>query len=147
MGKILYAIKPIGVTKGFGRVYNKQLYIGKYEVINGTDIKLVEVQDFNKNIIKRHSFPASLKYGSYNGIQTEDVGSENIYSGMPNTNSVILFVTLVEAKLQKLIDIKYIKIYFEKELRKLQERAENNLPKNIEEIFEEYSGKYPEYLI
>ena len=143
----VYAIKPIGVTKGFGRVYNKQLYVGQYIRKSDIDIELIKVTDFNGKEIKKHSFPKECRFGTFFGIKTEDVGDARIHTGMPSTRAVTLFSTFIEAKLQKLIDIKHIKIYFEEEMRKLQERAEKNLPNNIEEIFEEYSGKYPEYMI
>jgi len=143
----IYAIKVLGVTKGFNRIYNKQLYIGKYKKENNIDVSLIDVTDFDGNVINKHSFPSSKRYGTLLGIEIQDVSSPTIRTGMPGSSDIILFNSFIEAKLQKLIDMKHIKTYFEEEIDKLKKRAQENMPKGIDELFKNYSEKFPEYLI
>ena len=153
MGKILYAIKPIGVSKSYNRVYNKQEHIAKYNVdeINGlTNIHLIETLDFNRNNIKKSTFKITRAYPKHDAIDRyikTELDKSPIYTGAPRSDYIILFETFEEAQAQKLLDLMQIKDYFKKALEGILLQMEKNLPKDLDETYDKFFTKYPEYLI
>jgi len=150
---IVYGILPVSVSKGYNKVYNKQMIVGKYErtykpttnnrqIYNLKLLELIPITGTQKQAdSKRSSFDC---FTSYNKIQY-DVENIKVITGI--NSSVEFFDTFELAKLAKYVYMDSIRIYFDEHLKAIKNTMEANLPKNMDEEIQAIYDEMPEYLL
>lgn len=132
MSNIVYIIKSVGVSKGFKVVYNKQEQIGVYKEISPFRFELLDVLDADGNTVP---LKQRVDFRSFNNTRLErgDIKNLEIISTAPSSYHVLVFDNFEDAVIAKLIMLRKVQEYFDRELEKLKEKMRKNLPKNYEE--------------